>query len=148
MESTLTKVQCKKYFFTTEWRNRNWFSDFFYKINVLCHSCEWKLKGQKNKRREEFSMLLFLYSRVMEINYTTAISKKKLLWLNFQDSIFFPKGSLRRKDQCAESSSFRLFRWYEVCFVTVSSKMLTVNYAQYMDPIQMNHLDTRIVTTL
>lgn len=74
---------------------------FFYKINVLCHSCEWKLKGLKNKMREEFSMLLFLYSRVIEINYTTAISKK-VVAIELSRQHIFPKGSLQWKDQCAE----------------------------------------------
>ena len=146
MESTLTKVQCKKYFFTTEWRNRNWFSDFFYKINVLCHSCEWKLKGQKNKMREEFSMLLFLYSRVMEINYTTAISKKSCCDWTFKTAYCFPRVACDGKISvqkvlplgCSDGMKFALWLFQVKC----------LQLTTYMDPIQMNHLDTRIVTTL
>ena len=66
---------------------------FFYKINVLCHSCEWKLKGLKKENKKEFSMLLFLYSRVMEINYTTAISKN-VVAIELSSQHIFPKSSL------------------------------------------------------
>ena len=34
-----------------------------------------KVKRSKKQKEKEFSMPLFLYSRVMEITYTTAISK-------------------------------------------------------------------------
>lgn len=62
-----------------------------------------KVKRSKKQKEKEFSMLLFMYSKVMEINYTTAISKKgiadKLSSLHI-----FGKSSMQWKDWCAEKS--------------------------------------------
>ena len=48
----------------------------FFLQNKCFMSFLWmKVKRSKKQEEKEFSMPLFLYSRVMEINYTTAISK-------------------------------------------------------------------------